>query len=1028
MADNGGNLKLTGQAFTQLRAAVKDLTDEAKDAKSAIEDIFKGDHFDGSGFFTGEDDRFIASIAKSFEALSGLVDRLNAKLAITNVRLASIFSTSSKAWEKAAKQIEKVTKAASKGPVGGGSGGNKGGNDWWNQGPPESFDPFRETPTEDSGPWKANWVSSLDAVISADKLLKKTEKDRAKEADFIAKQRAKSADDTYKRLVQQTKLEEKLRKEQEKRKKIVENNSFVSELAFLGNIEKFQKKVAGRISPDAFVSQRMSQSLYKTKVDTSYESDMAQMRAFYTKQAAKAERVAEKSNFIPQMAIVQKANKFAQEAEAKAAKARAAAAAKEKMDASSPHIVDRMLGRFLNASFMRWKLNMAARTMVGNSMDSLTRGGASPFGKASRFFGGAGAIGSGLVGKFRVFRNPFPGSERNVFALGDLAASFNNIVYGIGGSLENAFNGVTGAAISVNKAFAGVATGLISVFSPTLAAILGSLADLFTGVLQKLSSVVTSVIGGLTRLATSLTGFATRAVEAAANFTETVNAARVVAGPKAAMSMQAEAMRLQREYGLSATDAMRGMGRIAGTLVQQGGFSPAEAGMQAEVIARSLADVASVNNRNLEDLMRDFMSGAVGRLTPLRKNMISMSAQQLDMYAKNAGLKNPNLRTDLMARTKVMIPEFLRQADLFAGDLERTRYEFANQRRKFLGGFEALFLSVGRILEPFGKTVIFVANQIMDQVLGLVSSLADNPYETFKNTIQQFAVRVIEAKNIVISFAKGLYESRDQIVEWAGFIGKRFLELTLFLVRYSGNTLKVFANFLQGLNSLMPIFDFFGNALLSLGQAIAKLIPTTDKTVIANQNKIAQMHAEMRAIQSGKSEYGLSPRMESERQRRLDFLRSQIAQTARNMDQPTPVQDLLLGTGSMLENTAVNLNRFADEFNKALEPMLGDAEANKKEASRILGLLKPVESMPGKVAPPPAVAAGNLVRYFDPAQFRDAVQEREVANAQLRTAEATEGILQVLQQRGGSVLRSPGTLLQAPSSFGIPGGGVVTLP
>lgn len=646
------------------------------------------------------------------------------------------------------------------------------------------------------------------------------------------------------------------------------------------------------------------------------------------------------------------------------------------------------------------------------------------FGRAAGTFGGSGQgmlsrFGPGLLGilgRYRVFQKPFPGSERNVFALGDLAAAGQNVVSGAGGSVQRSFDTLTSSAFAVNRAFGGIVAAtasLIPGIGPAVGAAIGVLTDVVVGMLEKLSQAISGVIGGLTKLATALAGFATRAVEAAANFTEAVNAARVVAGPEAAASMQQKALELQREFGISATDMMRGMGRIAGQLRQQAGFSPKEAGETAQVIARQIADIASVNNTPVENVMRDFMSGIVGRLTPLRKNMISMSAQQLDMMAKSQGIKNPMIRTDLVARVKVMIDEFARQGGLFTDDLKNTRYEFANQRRKFLGGFEAMFMTVGRILEPFAKAVLIVSNDLMDSVFSMIAPFAEDPYTAFKQSIESFAYYVIYAKNIIVELAQSLYNSRGVILEYAQYIGRQFLQLTLMLVRYSANVLSLFAGLLQGLAGLIPAIELFGNALVYLSNAIYRLIPTTDTATIEKRNRIEQMTKEMAAIQGGKSEYS-RPGMANQRQKRLDFLRNQIAATAMDLNKPSPVQELLLGTGNILENTAKSLDSFQGQFAEAVKSLVGDTGVNSDELKALLKKLAPAISVANDIKPaPPLTMAGNLVRYFSPEAFRDTIQEREVQNAQMRTADATEGILKVIMENNGGF--GQGNAVSTPS-------------
>lgn len=922
---SSGELKLTGESFDALKNTVDDLSRSAVAARKALAEIFNQSYFSDDGGFTEAQTRVVGQMVKNFGELFKLVDKLNGKLVTANVRMKNLFSGQAGQIKDVAAAIAKLDKVSGKagGGLGGGGGGAGGG------GAGGGF-PWEEQGDQASN-WKANWVSSLDTVMSVDKLKKNIQKKRdtanlKDEKDFeraLKLYRKQNADAIQKQV-----------RAEEKRAKQIEKMSFVSSLSLMASADKV--------------------ILAEKKKQEKAEKERA-------RDAEKAARASKES--------VSKLTAF-------------------------DRFFNKTMGRVTESAWMRTKTMLAIRTMFGAGPGAAAKslfggGGAqSPFGYLSKF-AESGQLGGGF-GRFRMFQKPFPGSERNIFALGDLAAGFNNIIYGVGGSIETTFSGLTQSASSVSRALSGVATTAVSLFSPALGSLLGSISDLFIGTFEKLSSVVAGVIGSLTRFATSLTGFATRAVEAAANFTEAVNAARVVSGQQAASSMERYARNIQREYGLSATDAMRGMGRIAGMLVQQGGFSQQEAGAMSQEIARQLADVASVNNRNLEDLMRDMMSGLAGRFTPLRKNMLSFQAPVLDMQARSAGVANPNLRTDLTARIQMFVKDFMRQTELFTGDLERTRYEFANQRRKFLGGFEALFLSVGRILEPFAKAIIIAANDLMDQVIGMIDPLTTNPYERFQQSIADFAWYVVYAKNAIVELATRLYESRGTILDWAIYLGKAFGTLAVSLTQFSVGVLRMVSSLVSGMGGLLPMIETFGRSLLWLSETIDTLFPS------AKQNQISQMEKEIKLIETGRSEYGRPGSKAATK--RLEFLNSQ---TSKLKGPISP--DVFNAMGDTLQRNATILEKTFASIKKQFEGIGLNPEEINAQVERLLQRMQPVESAPGQVKPPPPISqAGDLVRYFDPASFRDAIQGRDVASAQIQTAQNTGKIVEILSNGMGA--------------------------
>lgn len=917
-----GELRLTADSFEKLKNSVNDLANRAKTAKDSLESLF----LIGYGRSYSED---IGKVANHFAKLEELIDGVNNKLSITSAFMRDIFSGQASDIREVAKALSMMNRAASGGGSRRGGGGGLGGGMLGG-----------DSEESDRG-WKANWVSSLDAVVSVgklrDKLAKQSEKDQAKQAKLDNRQAELLRKATSAYYKEQIASEEQVAK-----LKVAEQERIL------------KLKAKEQDEENKAWWKRLSNSRAEEKA-----VEDAELKRKKTAEKAKADEQKNRTPFFED-----KFNK----------------------------LVEMGRRRFYMSQVMGNNFGRAAGTFGGGGQGML-----------SRF--GPGLL--GILGRYRVFQKPFPGSERNVFALGDLAAAGQNVVSGAGGSVQRSFDTLTSSAFAVNRAFGGIVAAtasLIPGIGPAVGAAIGVLTDVVVGMLEKLSQAISGVIGGLTRLATALAGFATRAVEAAANFTEAVNAARVVAGPEAAASMQQKALELQREFGISATDMMRGMGRIAGQLRQQAGFSPEEAGKTAQIIASQIADIASVNNTPVENVMRDFMSGIVGRLTPLRKNMISMSAQQLDMMAKSQGIKNPMIRTDLVARVKVMIDEFARQGGLFTDDLKNTRYEFANQRRKFLGGFEAMFMTVGRILEPFAKAVLIVSNDLMDSVFSIIAPFAEDPYTAFKQSIESFAYYVIYAKNIIVELAQSLYDSRGVILEYAQYIGKQFLQLTLMLVRYSANVLKMFADLLMGFSGLIPVIQQFGNALMGLSKFIAIRFPSEQDMKNANKiNALNEIESNIRKIESGAMPAGAGGKNGLDRYlASLKASRNRLKEEL-GTDETSPLQKLLLGTGNSLENTAQSLESFQRQFADAVKSLVGDTGVNTDEMKALLGKLAPAISVANNIDPaPPLTMAGNLVRYFSPEAFRDNIQEREVQNAQMRTADATEGILKaILENNGG---------------------------
>ena len=637
------------------------------------------------------------------------------------------------------------------------------------------------------------------------------------------------------------------------------------------------------------------------------------------------------------------------------------------------------------AGFYRWLNSMAFKTMFGGpgGLGASLRGGNFLGLNLSRYGPGT----TGLMAKYRVFQKPFPGSDRNVFSLGDLAAAGQNIVYGAGSGIEGAFRSLTGSAIAVNKVFNGLASTVVSFVNPVLGSLVGSIGDMFIGILEKMSGAIAGVIGGLTNLGTALAGMATRAVEAASDLTEAINAAKVIAGDRAAREMQRYALGIQRQFGLSQTDSMKIMGRMAGMMRNLGGFTQEEAGQTSMQLYRAAVDIGSVMNKSVEDIGNQLMSGFAGRLTPLRRSAIGITAQQLDQQAKARGIARPGVRTDLQARARQFVEEFSRQAGLFTGDLERTQYEFANQRRKFLGQFEALFVTVGRILEPFAKAIIIAANDLMGMVLDIISPFAntikDNMVEMtvmerFSESIKTFAWYVLWAKNAIIELTKRVWEARWTIVEWLKSFTNGVGTLAISLLKYSASVVNMFAGFIEKIGGLLLIIDIFSSALEGLAGVINSLTSKESKKT----TEIATINREIADIQRGRVMF----RSEKEKQSRLEFLKSRLAPLGA-FDQPQQGNSRLQGVSNTLQRFASDLEAAINAAGITVDP---------KVFSEFLQKLQPATSFANPLAPAPDMNSGRLVQYFNPAAFRDAIQERE-GSPMKETAKNTGDILVLLK-------------------------------
>jgi hypothetical protein len=464
--------------------------------------------------------------------------------------------------------------------------------------------------------------------------------------------------------------------------------------------------------------------------------------------------------------------------------------------------------------------------------------GGGPGGQWVSKFGNPGQM--PLVSRFRVFQRPFPGSERNPFSLGDSGNVLNNAVFSSGKLLETTFRGIVEAGSASVKTLGGAAAGLLQFGSVLTAAIpmvsipltilssmVKTLSDMLGNVMSALGEAIGGVIQGLTTFGLMLSGLASRAVIAASNLTELKNAAQITSGAIGAQKLSGVADKFQAEYGLSSTDSMRMMSRIAQQFRQVTGGSGEQAADAASKVFERVAEAGSVLNMNLDDMSKTVQSALAGRYTPLRRIGVSVSAPYLDQVAKMKGY-DQSAKNPFEARLKALMDEIERQTKPFAGDLSATRFEFANQNRKLLGLFEAIFIQAGRILEPFAKSLLYVTNvgltKFMDFVKGFAESMAGD-IAFFQNTgiardmfgvVYSFTDSLVFAANHVLNFANIMQSNSGAIRSWVSNAFGKIAEAAKELLRYSGMMISWLAGLVAFLPGFLSSMELVKDAMLNL--------------------------------------------------------------------------------------------------------------------------------------------------------------------------------------------------------------------
>ena len=909
------SVNITGSDFGELTKALSTINRVAAKANAKIDSMFQL-NFSGSKLFAS-------------------LDALNGKLAVARIRADGLATAL-----KGLKGIGSI-KVISGGGSGGSGGGGGGGS-------------------EDS---------DLNAMTKYRRSFVKFQK---READFIAKQRENSANESYKRMVAKAKEDAKLKGQE-------------GSALFVGPIDQGQAQKR-------------------------YDASIARARDRDAKAAEKAARANER-----------------------------AAARQEEMDKKSR---DRLMAdsspsnTIGNLATSAWRRKLALKNLFDfQSAKGLLNGGSGNPLMVSRF-GNPGQM--PLMSRFRVFQRPFPGSERNPFALGDAANIMNNGVYSAGRGIEGLFKGITSAGTDSVRALTGFtqiglsfATSLGSAI-PVIGPFVSMLGQgLMTGLdiaskaltffVDSLSKAVGGIINFVTNLTLGVSGILSRAVQAASTLTELENAAKVYVG-KGSGKLIDTSMDYQSRYGISATDSLRLMTRIAGQVRQTTSLSSDQSAQAAVDIFKQVAEAGSVLNLSTDDMGKMIQSMIAGRYTPGRRMGVTVSAPMLDQISKNDTSRGKP-GTMFEGRTMSFLSEFKRQTMPFTGDLEKTQYEFANQQRKILGLFEGMFVQLGRVVEPFAKGLLIVSNTLLTTVYDKLKGFAEGAKASiediraggsgggFGSALRSFVYAVSRAGDYVYAFGQAAYDSRDTIMEYGKAFGTMVLLVAKDLAVYGLRMTSVVIKIVEAISNLLPSITDMTRALVLGAEFTARQTgmqspgqKEADKKYYEDQLLVDKTKQRLRGFQGGDrfmrdnvsgQQMSKEQQLAKAAQKRLDAVASGMPRSFAYGTEKDPA--ITLGD---------SVAKFADKL-KSVNSIddLKNVFGSVPDSGALNEILKKITMSTDREAKfqplPPMAEKGRLSTYFSPAAFRDEIagSDRQMLTAAETTAANTSMLVEFLKPK-----------------------------
>lgn len=151
-----------------------------------------------------------------------------------------------------------------------------------------------------------------------------------------------------------------------------------------------------------------------------------------------------------------------------------------------------------------------------------------------------------------------------------------------------------------------------------------------------------------------------------------------------------------------------------GAMLQNLGFSQAEAADSSVALSQRAADMASVFNTDVGTALEAINAGLRGETDPLEQFGVGMSAAAVEAKAMEMGLGATASELTDNEKAQARLALLMEQTNGIAGDFAATSGEAANKQRILTAEAEDAAAKFGNNLQP-----------VMDRVLGIVGGLLD---------------------------------------------------------------------------------------------------------------------------------------------------------------------------------------------------------------------------------------------------------------------------------------------------------------
>ena len=315
--------------------------------------------------------------------------------------------------------------------------------------------------------------------------------------------------------------------------------------------------------------------------------------------------------------------------------------------------------------------------------------------------------------------------------------------------------------------------------------------------------------------------------------------------------------------GANITELTQFASAVQDILVPMGMMRISAAEMSTEVVQLAL-DVASFNNAQDTDVLRDFNSAIVGNHETVRKYGIVISEARMENVALEAGIIKFGQTLNDQQKIQARILLLQKDSKDAVGDLAKTYWSFNNRQKALKKSFKDFGESVGKFFVP----IVYALTEVMNVLLQLFSRPSVIAVMTWH--LMAFAKATIYAKLGVTSLAGAFKAARAATIKFR--IALAAAIKWLLVIEAIGYVLgKIFGdsgerrNINEDLKSMGRNIDRISNAAedLSLGELKEDLVKLKKEEKILTEftgklNGISKAYADAGHLTAGIDVYGKS--------------------------------------------------------------------------------------------------------------------------------------------------------------------------